>query len=327
MNITLTTSKDVPAYTVVGGSERIKSAGVSAVVLSRGVPYPRAALFEELGTQGFDSVISLEGNRRRYDLDGLSAAFPFVKFILPAEDISRGEEINIAAHESPGPFFFVIWDDLRILRGNRIAEKFNDPKINTQKLCAVPVIQNGAMEIVPTLIAPVVIKGRVKTVPFIPENDGQKSLFPFDGIGIYSRECFLRLGGFDKQLHSFYWQLMDFGFRAHLWGEEITAATAFRLSYEGSVTPEDTTADESFRRFYLKNIAPVFRGDHANLPLRRFPGYLSRLNGDMLTAWDEFKIVRAWVKTNQYRFRCDAAAVTEMWGAFFNTAGNKEDKS
>ena len=315
MNTTHSTSSPVSAYTVVGGSERVKSSGISVVVLNRGAPFPRSSFFEELGKLGFDGIISLEGSRRRYDLDGLSASFPSVRFILPSENISRGEEINIAARELSGPLFFVIWDDLRILRGG--ARSINEKQFNSEpgKLCTVPLIQDGRLETIPTLIAPLVIKGKVKTVPFIPEHDGQKTLFPFDGIGIYNRECFLRLGGFDRNFGNFYWQLMDFGFRAHLWGEEISAATAIRLSYEGAVTPEDTTADGNFRRFYLKNIAPVFRGDHANLPLRRFPGFLRRLKGDILTALDEFNYARTWVKTNQYRFRCDARTVAELWDA------------
>jgi hypothetical protein len=163
------------------------------------------------------------------------------------------------------------------------------------------------------LYAPVFVKGIVKTLPFIPERDAQPTLYPFDGIGIYDRDRFLRLGGFDRSLNSFYWQLMDFGFRCRLWGEEIAATTTVKLSYEGTVTPGDSTADESFKRFYLKNRAPVFCGDHANLPLRRFPGFCWKMKGDMFSAWEEFSLARQWVKTNRYRFRCDARAIAELW--------------
>ena len=182
------------------------------------------------------------------------------------------------------------------------------------RLCTVPVIQDGRYQTMPTLIAPVMIRGKVKTMPFMPDKEGQSTLYPFDGIGIYDKETFLRLGGFDKSLVSFYWQLMDFGFRSHLWGEEIMVNTALKFSYEGVITPSDETAEGSFRRFYLKNLAPVFRGDHANLPLRRFPAFLWRLRLDILSAWEEFSLARDWVKTNRYRFRCDARAVAELWG-------------
>ena len=309
MNTIPTTFNNTPAYTVVGGLERRNSTGISAVVLNRGTPYNRTTLFEELGKYEFDYIVSLEGNRRRYDLDGLSASFPSVRFIVTSEEISRGEEINIAALELTSAFFMVIWDDMRIQRKNTdsMAEK-------NQRLCTVPVIQNGKFESLPTLIAPLVLKGQVKTYPFVFEKEGQPSLFPFDGIGLYERECFLRLGGFDSSLKSFYWQLMDFGFRSHLWGEEIAASNTIKISYEGSITPGDHTTGDSFRRFYLKNLAPVFRGDHANLPLRRFPGFLFRSKIGLFSAWEEFKQARQWVKTNQYRFRSDARTVSELWG-------------
>ena len=318
MNTIPTTFKDTPSYTVVGGMERQGSTGLSAVILNRGLPFPRARFFDELAKAGFDYVISLEGGRRRFDLDGLSTAYPFVRFILPVDDLSRGEEINIAAQELQSPLFLVLWNDLRITRGGaeriieRLMESYKGQK--GARLCTVPVIQDGRLETMPTLIAPVVIQGKVKTIPLLPGREGQPSLYPFDGIGIYDREGFLRLGGFDKSLVSFYWQLMDFGFRSHLWGEEIVVNTAIKFSYEGAVTPEDETAEDSSRRFYLKNLAPVFRGDHADLPLRRFPGFLWRFHLDIISAWEEFSLARAWVKTNRYRFRCDARTVAELWG-------------
>ena len=236
-----------------------------------------------------------------------------MRFIIPAEEISRGEEINMAVKELTTQHFMVIWNDLRILRG--------PTEITAERLCTVPVVQNGQAEIVPTIIAPVIIKRTVKTLPFAPVREAQPALYPFDGIGIYNRERFLRLGGFDISFRSFYWQLMDFGFRSRLWGEEIAVSLRTKLSYEGEVTPVDNTADENFRRFYLKNLAPVFLGDHANLPLRRFPPFLWKLNSDLFSAWDEFSLVRQWVKTNRFRFCCDSRALAELWG----DAGNDSE--
>ena len=317
MNTIPTTFKDTPSYTVVGGMERQGSTGLSAVILNRGGPFPRAKFFDDLEKAGFDYVVSVEGNRRRFDLDGLSSAYPFARFILSAEELSRGEEINIAARELAGPFFLVLWNDLRIMRGGaeRIMERCMESSkgLKDPRLCTVPVIQDGRLQTMPTLIAPAAIKGRVKTIPLMPVREGQSSLYPFEGIGIYDRERFLRLGGFDKSLFSFYWQLMDFGFRSHLWGEEIVVNTGIKFSYEGTITPEDETTEESFRRFYLKNLAPVFRGDHADLPLRRFPGFFLGLRLDILSAWEEFSQARSWVKTNRYRFHCDARTVAELW--------------
>jgi hypothetical protein len=132
-------------------------------------------------------------------------------------------------------------------------------------------------------------------------------------VGIYDRQRFIRLGGFDTSIRNPYWQLMDFGFRACLWGEEISVTQHVKLSSEGEIPATDSTIDESYRRFYLKNIAPVFRGDHAHLPWRRFPGYLAKSGWDIFGAWEEFTEARRWVATNRSRWKYDARIVNELW--------------
>jgi hypothetical protein len=142
-------------------------------------------------------------------------------------------------------------------------------------------------------------------------------------VGVYNRERFISLGGFDAALKSTYWQLMDFGFRAHLWGEEIRSTQKIRLSYNGEAPSEDSTAEESYRRFYLKNLAPRFqidgettsgrRSGRAWIPLHRFFAYLFRSGGDPFSAWAEFSGGRRWVKENSGRFRRDARSLTDFW--------------
>jgi hypothetical protein len=183
-----------------------------------------------------------------------------------------------------------------------------------KRLCTVPVIQNARCETLPTLIAPVVNRKIVKTLAFAPrDKEGLPSLYPFDGVGIYDRDRFVRLGGFDSTLKNPHWQLMDFGFRSRLWGEEISITQLVKLSYDGEVPAADSTPEASYRRFYLKNLAPVFRSDYAHLPLRRFPGYLIRSGGYPFSAWEEFSSARRWVKTNCYRFKNDARAIAGLW--------------
>jgi hypothetical protein len=109
---------------------------------------------------------------------------------------------------------------------------------------------------------------------------------------------------------------MDFGFRCHLWGEEIFSTQLIRISYDGEIPPEDNTAEKSYRRFYLKNLALIFRGDSAYLPLRHFPDYFWRTRGNFFAVWKEFSIARKWVKSNRYRFKNDARSITELWDDF-----------
>ena len=346
MNFIPTTFNDgLPSYTAVGGTERRASTGLSAVILNRGGRYPRYGLFEELGKAGFDYVLSMEGSFSRYDLEALSGNFPFVRFILLKEPVSPGEEINLAAAELSSPLFFVLWNDLRILRGGgaeRMAERLlsatgvqssiADNKNLYKRLCTAPLIQDGRSETMPTLIAPALISEKksgniIKTIPFIPRKEGLPSLYPFDGIGIYDRERFIRLGGFDPSIKSFHWQLMDFGFRSSLWGEEIAATQLIKIAYEGPLPLEDGTAGSGYKRFFLKNLAPVFRGDYAHIPLRRFPGYFRRMGSDLVSAWEEFSAAREWVKINHYRFTSDARTIVERWESLDMLSSSPESES
>ena len=346
MNTIPTTFNDsLPSYTAVGGTERKASTGLSAVILNRGGRYPRYGLFEELGKAGFDYVLSMEGSSARYDIEALSGSFPFVRFILLKESVSPGEEINLAAAELSSPLFFVLWNDLRILRGGgaeRMAERLlsaagtrpqsEDNKNLYKRLCTVPLIQDGRSETMPTLIAPALISEKksvniIKTIPFIPQKEGSPSLYPFDGIGIYDRERFIRVGGFDPSIKSFHWQLMDFGFRSSLWGEEIAATQLVKLAYDGIVPLEDSTAGSGYKRFFLKNLVPVFRRDYAHIPLRRFPGYFRKMGGDLVAAWEEFSAAREWVKVNHYRFTSDARTIVERWESLDVLSSDSESES
>jgi hypothetical protein len=154
-----------------------------------------------------------------------------------------------------------------------------------------------------------------------PLVEGQYSLYPFDGIGIYDRERFIQSGGFDITIKNPTWQLMDFGFRAHLWGEEIALNLHFKLLSDGELPAEDYTIDESYNRFALKNLAPKYKGDYAHIPLYRFPSFLLRSQVDFFSTWKEFCEGRNWVKKNKFRWRYDDRAVTKKW----DTIGEQND--
>ena len=334
MNTIPTIFNEFPSsYTVVGGNERLASTGLSAVILNRPGRYSRRHFFQELQKIGFDYVISLELSPERYDLEELTGCFPFVRFVLPHSKMNLGQRINIAACELDSPMFFVLWNDLKLVAGGtaqRMAERLtaslDDEQSEGQKynickrLCTVPVIQNSRFETLPTLSAPAVLKKKVSSLLFAPNGEMSRyeagampSLYPYDGIGIYDRGRFIRMGGFDSSLASAHWQLMDFGFRSHLWGEEICVSPQLKFSYDGTSSTEDNTAEESYRRFYFKNLAPVFRGDYAHLPLRSFLRFLFLFHSDPFTAWEDFSKSRRWVKSNSLRWRFDIKALTGRW--------------
>jgi hypothetical protein len=334
MNTTPTTFNEItPSYTVVGGTDRGASTGLSAVLLNRSGRYPRRTLFQELEKIGFDFIISVERPHERYDVEELSGRFPHVRFILLKEEITLGEQINLASSELSSPLFFVLWNDIRILHSggaSRMAERLllgqdeTSSKSQYKRLCTVPMIQNSRFETLPTLIAPALFRSTVKTLSFAPIAEGKPSLYPFDWVGVYDRERFVGLGGFDSALKRPHWQLMDFGFRAHLWGEEILSTQLIRISYDGDIPPEDNTAERSYRRFFLKNLAPVFRGDSADLPLTRFPPYFWWARGNFFAAWKEFAEARRWIRDNSFHFQSDARSITELWDDFSEQRSDPE---
>ncbi|MCL2194263.1 MAG: hypothetical protein FWB78_12825 [Treponema sp.] len=320
--IPTTFNEMLPSYTVIGGRERLGSAGLSAVVLNRGRRYARRSMFHDMKKTGFDQIVSVESPPIQYDIEELASQFPFVRFVLLKESISLGEQINLAVSELDTPMFFVLWNDLRFVAGggaHRMVERLiysadRDWEQNTiRRLCTVPVIQSPRFETLPTLRALVLPRKKEHTRSLSPSREGLRSLYPFDGVGIYDRERFILMGGFDGTLKSSYWQLMDFGFRAHLWGEEISVTQALKLSYEASPPVEDTSTSMDYHRFYLKNLAPVFRNDSAHLPLRRFPCFMLQTRESLFTAYEDFSDGRQWVHTNRHRWRCDPRAIAGLW--------------
>lgn len=110
-----------------------------------------------------------------------------------------------------------------------------------------------------------------------------------------------------------HWQKLDFGFRSFMWGEKIICDTSFRFAYRNEIPAEDTTPESSYKLFFLKNLCVRFQGDMGVLPYSRFLSYLFKSGGTFLQALEEFKMVRAWVWKNRYRYQQDARSVTELW--------------
>jgi hypothetical protein len=157
------------------------------------------------------------------------------------------------------------------------------------------------------------VKGSLKVLPWKPAQEGMRSLYPFDYCGLYSRRRFLQLGGYDLWMTNPYWQKMDFGFRAGLWGETIAWHPRLQFAYTGEPEGEDSTPDSSYKLFFLKNMAVRFTGDSGLLPLSRLPRYALRSGSGLLDALKEFREVRAWVHENRFRFQGDVPSLLGRW--------------
>ncbi len=311
-----TTSKSLRVpYTIVGGSKEDRSLHVSPplsiLLLHRGSRPYRQEYFKELEQLGDIEILSVETVSASYDIDSLSQKYPRIKFLLLHEEMSRGEQINVGMKEAAGQFVFVMWSDMKI--SSQLNTYLLERIVNADRLCSVPILQNTKLETVPSIMVPAFHKRNLRVLPMLPQKNEMKTLFPFDYSGIYKREKFLLTGGYDYLIESPYWQKMDFGFRAHMWGEAIECESAFRVRYLAAEPAEDTTPDAGYKLFFLKNLSIRFSGDTGTLPWSRFLPYYIRSGSSLFTALKEFKKVRQWVNVNQYRFIMDARDVTELW--------------
>ncbi|MDR0662993.1 MAG: hypothetical protein LBF80_02800 [Spirochaetaceae bacterium] len=317
----------LPAYTVVGGGKRNASSGICAVLMNRGVMH-RKSCFRELQKSGFDYVLSMENSGEHFDIEELSGLFPFVRFILFKEPVNIGQKINVAALEADTPLFFVLWNDfcpVFNLDAERIVSRLRvtngEGNTGIARLCTMPVIQKSDFELFPCARVPLFNGNGFESATVIPVKEGTPSLYPFEAAGVYDRVRFINMGGFDTELNLPYWQFLDFGFRAWLWGEEIRCTQHIRFMVEANGHTENYAAGGGYFRFYLKNLAPVIQWKNgkpdAHLPLRRFPPYLLKSGGSLLNAWRTFTRIRLWVASNGIRFVNDVNAVSRV----LSTAG------
>ena len=303
-------------YTVVGGKRAGAAprlpASLSLVLLNRGGRPFKSSTISDIDALGIREVLSVEGPAAAYDIEALSAKYPFIKFLILHQDVSVGEKINMAIAESNGRFNLVLWNDTKCSAGV-INGRFLDRIIKKDALCTVPVLQNQKKEILPSVRSPAFFRKQLKVLPSQPSTDGVPSIYPYDYCGIYQKERFTLLGGFDYLLTNPYWQKLDLGFRSFMWGEKIACDTTFRMSYLADAPTEDTTRDQSYKLFFLKNLVIRYGGDNGYIPRSRFLSYLFNSGGDLLSAIKEFRNVRKWVEINRYRFKFDARSITELW--------------
>ncbi|MBL8965966.1 MAG: hypothetical protein JNG85_03090 [Spirochaetaceae bacterium] len=304
-------------YTVVGGAKARASgtaAGtpVSVLLLDRGARLYRNEVFRELDRLGFESIVSVEEGVDAVDVESLSQRYPQVRFLLLQRGASPGEKINLGIRESQAPFVFALWSDMRLSSAG-LSGRFFERLGEQNHLCLAPFLSARKGEVLPSAATPAFQRQNLRILPLAPAKDGTKSLYPFDYVGIYSREKFVLSGGYDAGIANPYWQKLDFGFRAWLWGEEIRQSQALRVAYDEDPPAEDSTPDEDYKWFWLKNLAPTFRGDSALIPPARYWSYLRRRGGRPFAAAREFRAAAEWVRTNSFRFRSDATSVVDLW--------------
>lgn len=300
-------------YTVVGASDaqvREARTGISAIVLNRGGRPIRLETIQPFAECGADELVVVLGPHPHYEIEQLASRLPRTRFILLSREVTVGERINIGIHEARSPLAATVWSDMHPPAfTQRVAERC----AALDAVCTVPLIKSERNETVPSQIAPAFYRSLLRTIPTPPAAEGSPSLYVYADTGVFDRGRFDRLGGYDPRILNPYWQRLDFGFRAYLWGDRIVALPSLRVQTSRALPPDDTTPDASYARFHLKNLAVRFVRDQGRLPLRQLVPFLVRSGLGFSEAFRQFRDVRAWVARNRYRFEQDARRVTELW--------------
>ncbi|MBI9102137.1 MAG: hypothetical protein JEY99_06965 [Spirochaetales bacterium] len=309
-------SRNMPgAYTVAGGVKAGHNSGsrkLSLLLLSRGGRIFNPGYIQELGKFGFDDILCIEGPKAPRDVEVLTRRHPNVRFLILQQEYTIGEQINLGIGESLGEYVFVMWNDMGLLSGG-LSSLVIERLFQRNYLCTVPILQNTRGEVLPTLQAPVFNRKYLKMLSLSPSRDGRLTLFPYDFAGIYNRAKFTQAGGYDPEIKTPYWQKMDFGFRAFMWGEKIKCETTLRGKYLGDPPVEDTSPDDFYHRFYLKNLTVRYNGDAGYIPNGRFWSYFFKSGKGYLKARKLFRENQEIVKLHQFRYKYDATSITDLW--------------
>lgn len=313
-SIPLTFDENLPSCTILGGKEKLGNIKypISVLLLGRNSGNFKEQSLNVLVNSGFENIITIENPKDNFRLESIVKKFPQVKFVVPSEKLSIGGMINLGMAECRSEFLLVIWDDLIIK--NQI---FNDLLFNkilaTNCACFCPVFTNSILQNIPVQMKPKIEKGIFEIEPSQVLYDNTPTLFPYDFVGVYNKQKFVNLGGFDISIKSTYWQNLDFSIRTWLWGEKIITSPIFRFAYEISEPILDSTVDNSYFRFYLKNIAPVYKVNYGYIPISYFFQFHRRSALSFSNALKEFKIVRKWVAKNAFHFKLDIKTLTQKW--------------
>ncbi len=317
MNIIPTTFKNInTSYTIMGGKKtgRIQKYlyPVTFIILNRRGKFYREKLINEIYTKSNAEILYIVSGASVYSLDALVKKYPDIRVVLIKERVNEGERINIAIDEARSRFCFVLWDDMMLPSVSNIFKRVNQ-KDSLDALCIVPLLKTKKLDTVPSIMVPGFMKKELKVFNWLPTKNGMLTIFPFDFCGLYDKEKFLLFGGFDFTFNNPYWQKLDFGFRTYMWGEQITCDTSILVNYLEDPIGEDNTPDESYKYFYLKNIAVRFKRDIGVLPLSKLFPYIFKSDTGPLYAIHEFNKVRKWVRINRYRFKQDILRVVDLW--------------
>lgn len=303
------------SYTIVKGNHELPEIKmpVTCILLCHGINQFKQIVYKNLLDKGFAQIISVERKTLVNNVEEISNQFPQIKFIVPLEDdISEGDMLNIAMSESE-------FKNVLVLQEEQCTQNFVFTSLMAKKLidknvfCVCPKLVSANYDSMSVCFKPSMKKSKFQIEEIQNYNDGDKTLYSADLSGFYNLDKYIQLGGIDYTIKSEYWQKLDLFLRAWLWGEETIISSSLVLRYGESVINYNKTPDETYMRFYLKNLLPVFKTDHAYIPLKSFIAFNFRSPYSFSDTVFLFNDARKWTSKNQYRFKTDAATLIQNW--------------
>lgn len=298
---------------MVGGKENLdeNALNIAVILLNSSGSHFKTHIFENLLQCNFKQIVSVE-NRLSNFTDDISKKYPTIKFIIPQEETTDGELINLAMAEISTEYVLVLRDTINIPTGvilSHLAESLTKDKI----YCVVPRLFDSHKNSVSCTYSPGVSNNHFIVESSTAMADGKKTLYPSDYIALYNREKFIQLGGFDWTIKSSYWQLLDLFVRSWLWGEETRLTSLLQFSYIGENPVENRTVNIDYLRYYLKNEMPKIKLEMGYIKKSSFLPFLFRSSCGVLEARRQFNEARIWVEKNKYKFKTDLTTFTENW--------------
>lgn len=304
INVTILGGKDIGS----GSKNRI-----GVILLNKSGSHYRLQTLENLVRCGFDSIVSIEKDPKNYNIEEFCQNYPSAKFVVPLDEVTDGDCINLGMAELNTEYVLVLRDTLN-LNGEILNQRIAETLLEEEFFCTAPRLLKNNGQSFPITFSPDVKKSRFEVAATSSVFDGIQTLFPFDNIGLYNRKKFIQLGGYDYTIKNKYYQNLDLSMRAWLWGEKIRISAIFNMRYLDEPPVEDTSPSLYSSRFYLKNLLPHFEYDHGVIKRSGFFLFYPRSGCGVFEAMDQFGQARYWVKQNKYRFKCDASYLLQNWG-------------
>lgn len=220
--IPLTFNEHQIKRTVLGGTQTVQNfkMNVTVIMINDSGIQSHIQTIKRLISCGFKSIVWAEPSKCNFNIEGISRQYPSVKFVIPLEEATIGELINLCVEEVETEYFLVVRGCIKIT-ANLLLQNIAENLMRAKKYCIVPRLVDKNGHFISIHFVPESHKGHFLLSEHSFILDGIPTLHTTDFIGFYNRQKFIGLGGYDYRIRSPYWQNADLSVRAWLWGSKL----------------------------------------------------------------------------------------------------------